>query len=475
MSTEGLPWAMQAWVKQLQVIIQNLPLNYVQLEERMGPGASTSTLSRIFTGRTLPSGPDFVDRLCAIIQQTTYKAVPQKTVDELRGLYFAALKERDPHRAEVEKLKRALEDANSRVSLAQEAASSLRWQLIGERAQLELPSSKAGVRSQDACSAAEVTPDDVLTRHERLDQELRELLIEVQQLSAARDEIDRQLKAAEDRLNARLAEEWAQAAADSDPPPRVRSRRRAEDRPALSPLVGDSEVLGQRDDQLIRILTETTQRALPLVGRLQDVLAPHDPAALLVAQVRRKWDTIASLTGESQPQLGPAWVPVSDVLKLAAAKIQFNDRVDLSTLDETIAAERVQGQAVTEVCNLLAELLENATTHSTPKTTVIVEGERGGPGSGLRLSIHDVGIGMPDDELALLNERLANPPVYASTRRLGILIVGNLAQRNEIGVELANRTTGGTTANVYLPEALLAPTPAGGADASVPGNAPELT
>ena len=69
------------------------------------------------------------------------------------------------------------------------------------------------------------------------------------------------------------------------------------------------------------------------------------------------------------------------------------------------------------------------------------------------LSVTDAGIGMTDEELAEANRRLADPPVVdvSVSRRMGLFVVGRLALRHGIRVQLRRRDGGGLIAMVLLP------------------------
>src|SRR5919197_1232223 len=64
---------------------------------------------------------------------------------------------------------------------------------------------------------------------------------------------------------------------------------------------------------------------------------------------------------------------------------------------------------------------------------------------------------MSDEELLRANERLANPPEidFALSRVLGLYVVGRLAQRHGIRVQLRHSWYGGVTALTLLPHALV--------------------
>ena len=116
----------------------------------------------------------------------------------------------------------------------------------------------------------------------------------------------------------------------------------------------------------------------------------------------------------------------------------------------------IHGQAVTDLVHLLAELLENATTFSSPQTKVRVTATRL-PDGRVMIEIHDKGIGLTAEDFADINHKLANPPTVdaAVSQRMGLFVVGRLADRHGIRVQL--RPSGeqaGTTSLVMLPDAI---------------------
>ncbi|HTN79988.1 MAG TPA: ATP-binding protein, partial [Acidimicrobiales bacterium] len=121
----------------------------------------------------------------------------------------------------------------------------------------------------------------------------------------------------------------------------------------------------------------------------------------------------------------------------------------------------VLGNAAADVAHLLSELLDNATQFSAPGTRVEVIGRR--KGGGYLLSVSDLGIGMTAQQLDEANELLAHPPVtgLSLSRSLGFIVVGRLAKRYGVTVELTAAAVGGVTALVDLPPSLLT-TPSSG-------------
>jgi len=171
----------------------------------------------------------------------------------------------------------------------------------------------------------------------------------------------------------------------------------------------------------------------------------------LATRIWRNADSALVLTGHENPRPAEPLALV-DVLRAAASGIEEYGRL---TLDVQHGV-RVTGSAATDAVHLLAELLENATTFSPETTQVIVSGYavRGG---GSLISITDAGMGMSGEELRLLNWQLANPSLadMAVAGHMGLFAVAHLAARHGITVTLSMPPDGGTTAEVYLPAALV--------------------
>ncbi len=73
------------------------------------------------------------------------------------------------------------------------------------------------------------------------------------------------------------------------------------------------------------------------------------------------------------------------------------------------------------------------------------------------INISDGGMGIPEEQLRLLNRQLARPSLADATvvRQMGLFAVAHLAVRHGIKVTLEPRPGGGTTAVVRLPAALI--------------------
>src|SRR5439155_1283295 len=141
-----------------------------------------------------------------------------------------------------------------------------------------------------------------------------------------------------------------------------------------------------------------------------------------------------------------------DVVRGAVAEVEEYDRVKVVA----IGPAALVGRAVGDVIHLLAELIENAASFSPPDTFVQVSGQR--VANGFAVEIEDRGLGMNPADLQTANEQLRNPPEFnlTSTARLGLYVVGRLAERQGIRVQLRESPYGGTTAIVLIPSILMA-------------------
>ncbi len=174
----------------------------------------------------------------------------------------------------------------------------------------------------------------------------------------------------------------------------------------------------------------------------------------LAARLRRHNENLLVLAGEPADEASVAGTaPVRDVLEAAVAEIELRRQVVAGGAPDVAVA----GPAVAGVVHLLAELLDNATVFSPPDSVVSLDA-RATPGGDLVVEILDAGVGLASDELATINAQLTDPPVVdlTVTRRMGLFVVGSLAQRHGIRVALRSVATGpGVLATVTLPRTLL--------------------
>ncbi|MGW0477745.1 nitrate- and nitrite sensing domain-containing protein [Nonomuraea sp. NPDC003214] len=194
----------------------------------------------------------------------------------------------------------------------------------------------------------------------------------------------------------------------------------------------------------------------------------------LATRMRRNSENLLVLAGQEAARRWSEPVELMDIVRASLGEVENYDRVSVQIQSQSA----VLGQAVNDVVHLLAELIENAVSFSARDTKVVISSNRI-DGGGLMVSVSDSGIAMTPDELAQANWRLANPPVVdvSVSRRMGLFVVGRLALRHNIKVQLRRQDTGGLTAMVVLPEALLTPIPhppAPALDATPPPPVPPL-
>jgi signal transduction histidine kinase len=199
-----------------------------------------------------------------------------------------------------------------------------------------------------------------------------------------------------------------------------------------------------------------------------------DPGALadlfrldhLTTRMRRHAESLIILSGSTPARGWRNPVPVVDVLRAAVAEVEDYVRVDVVSESRDLIA----GNAVNDVIHLFAELIENATVFSPPNTRIEVRADR--VGAGLAAEIEDRGLGLPEEELAHINNRLARSAEFdlANSEQLGLFVVGRLAARHAITVTLRRSAYGGTTAILLLPFSMIVQAENAGAAANVDGS-----
>ncbi|WP_171170146.1 nitrate- and nitrite sensing domain-containing protein [Streptomyces sp. I05A-00742] len=216
------------------------------------------------------------------------------------------------------------------------------------------------------------------------------------------------------------------------------------------------------------------QRQLSLISELESREADPDQLSSLfkldhlATRMRRNGENLLVLAGEEPGRRWTRPVPLVDVLRAAASEVEQYERIELTGVPPT----EVAGRVVNDLVHLLAELLENATSFSSPQTKVKVTGHAL-PDGRVLVEIHDTGIGLSQEDLAAINERLASPPTVdvSVSRRMGLFVVGRLSLRHGIRIQLRPSDSGGTTALVMLPVDVAqgGKKPAPGAPAGTPG------
>ncbi|TDC50757.1 HAMP domain-containing protein [Actinomadura sp. KC345] len=178
----------------------------------------------------------------------------------------------------------------------------------------------------------------------------------------------------------------------------------------------------------------------------------------LATRMRRNAENLIVLSGALPARGWRNSVPMVDVVRAAVGEVEDYTRVTVLPFGPVELA----GRAVGDVTHLLAELIENAVSFSPPDTVVQIGGHL--VASGFAIDIEDRGLGMTDEKLTEINQRIADPPDFnlQSSVQLGLFVVSKLAERYNVQVSLKRSAYGGTTAVIVIPRELIAeqgPTP----------------
>ncbi|MDX3662588.1 nitrate- and nitrite sensing domain-containing protein [Streptomyces sp. ID05-26A] len=172
----------------------------------------------------------------------------------------------------------------------------------------------------------------------------------------------------------------------------------------------------------------------------------------LATRMRRNNENLMVLSGGDVARRFHKPIPLTDVLRAAAAEIEQYQRVMVHTAPNA----EVVGYVASDLVRLLAELLDNATAFSPPHTQVAISAsiEAGGI---VQIDVVDQGIGIDPEALDGVNRRLeaAGEGVDVQVfREMGLFVVGRLAARHQIVVRLDAKQGQGTRAIVLVPAEL---------------------
>ncbi|MFI6500901.1 nitrate- and nitrite sensing domain-containing protein [Nonomuraea typhae] len=172
----------------------------------------------------------------------------------------------------------------------------------------------------------------------------------------------------------------------------------------------------------------------------------------LATRMRRNSENLLVLAGHEPTRRRSQPAKLVDVVRAALSEVEDYERVQVKVHRST----SVLGSAANDLVHLVAELVENAIQFS-PKNSQVGVSSSIIEGGGALLSVSDAGISMTEDELGEANRRLAEPPVVdvSVSRRMGLFVVGRLALRHGIRVQLRKGEGAGLIAMVLLPPTLI--------------------
>jgi HAMP domain-containing protein len=220
---------------------------------------------------------------------------------------------------------------------------------------------------------------------------------------------------------------------------------------ALRRSVGDMFLnLARRSQSLIERQLEVIDE-LEVDGSEAEVQAGLGELDHLATRMRRNAENLIILSGSEPARRWRGPISLTEIVRASIGEVKEHTRVELLPLDEV----QLAGHAAADVMHLLAELIENAVTFSAPGTKALVAGQP--LPAGYLLEIEDQGLGMTDEQLVKVNQRLAEPPDVdlALAQMLGFFVVTQLAAKHGIKVQLRHSWYGGVTALVLLPRRLI--------------------
>src|SRR6266536_201273 len=252
---------------------------------------------------------------------------------------------------------------------------------------------------------------------------------------------------------------------------------------ATAALLLERQVVSRRN--VSRMFANVAQRTNNLVGRqlaVVDELERNEQDTRLLAglyqldhlstRLRRNAENLLVVAGARDGARISGPMSLSVALRSALAEIEEYQRIRLGALSHITIA----GPVAADLMLVFAELLVNGTASSPPDSFVDVRATLAADGW-CRVAIIDRGIGMPPQRLAEENLRLVERERLdiAPTTVLGLFVVGRLARRHGLTVELSPTQGGGITAIVALPPSVFtlgaSPLPA---EPSEPGLAPAV-
>jgi signal transduction histidine kinase len=172
----------------------------------------------------------------------------------------------------------------------------------------------------------------------------------------------------------------------------------------------------------------------------------------LTTRVRRNAESLLVLAGTGASRVSTRPVAMADVINAAISEIEEYSRIDVTQVQPVA----IRNNVATDLAHMLAELMENATSFSSPETRVQVSTRM--RGADMHIYVVDEGVGFEADELAAMNDRLAQAEenqVHTS-KALGLVVVARLARRHGLEVKISDQVTG-TAVKITVPEHLLVP------------------
>lgn len=191
----------------------------------------------------------------------------------------------------------------------------------------------------------------------------------------------------------------------------------------------------------------------------------------LATRMRRNAESLLILADADVARRFTGPVLVSELLRSTMSEVEEFDRIRLNVMDDA----EIMGDAAADLAHLLSELTENAARFSPPTEPIEIIARY--TRVGYILAVVDSGLGLTEEEIAEANARIVAAATSAETpsRNLGLFVVGKLAGKYGMEVEIFDRVPAGLTVRVRIPRALIvSPTPEGVIDAGPRSIAPPV-
>jgi signal transduction histidine kinase len=210
--------------------------------------------------------------------------------------------------------------------------------------------------------------------------------------------------------------------------------------------------LQNRSDRMMSTLDrlERDERDAEQLGKLFEL----DHTATLI---RRLITNLQVLAGGQAGRPRDGLVALPKLLQAARQGIDAHTQVHEIEVDDTVY---VFGHVAEDLIYLLTELLDNAAQSSPPDSAVYVEARR--VGDLLYIQVRDEGTGMTPEELDAVRDRLERPRRLdlQATQKMGLPVVGTLAQRLGIKIEIRSVFRQGTRVDLTVAPGLFEHRPA---------------
>ncbi|WP_026122393.1 ATP-binding protein, partial [Nocardiopsis halotolerans] len=211
--------------------------------------------------------------------------------------------------------------------------------------------------------------------------------------------------------------------------------------------------LAMRDLSLVDALLEMVED-LETDAKDPDLLDKLFQIDNFATRMRRNGENFLVLTGHDggESDAHDEIVPLLDVARAATSEIKDYPRVRLGKIPQS----SITGMAADDISHLLAELLDNATANSPEHSQVVISAQEMNDGR-LMIVVEDEGVGIPESQLAELNERLAGDPVLDDEvpRHMGLYVASRIARKHGLETRLESRSFRGVSAYAIIPKELL--------------------